>query len=261
LQDLGTLGGEISFGSAINNHGQATGASTTSNNIYQAFLYTGGHLHPIQGLPGISFIFPTAINNRGVIVGYFYVGNPSRAFIWNGGQIRDLNAGDHSLASGINDKGEVVGTANEDAPTPDFAFLWYRGRLLRLPSLHGEDTLGGAINAQGHISGSSRVGGFFHAFLYANGKIEDLAPNGVGHMFGGGINANDQVVGSVLPNPNSGLTYAAIYTGGNAVDLNSFLPQNSGWTLYGAVGINDSGQIVGDGVHNGIPAAFLMTPF
>jgi hypothetical protein len=41
------------------------------------------------------------------------------------------------------------------------------------------------------------------------------------------------------------------------VDLNSFLPNDSGWTLYGASAINDSGQIVGTGIHNGLTEAFI----
>jgi hypothetical protein len=39
-------------------------------------------------------------------------------------------------------------------------------------------------------------------------------------------------------------------------DLNTLLPVGSGWTLAVANGINDSGQIVGNG-NNG---AFLLTP-
>jgi probable HAF family extracellular repeat protein len=43
-------------------------------------------------------------------------------------------------------------------------------------------------------------------------------------------------------------------------DLNDFLPPDSGWTLIGASAINDQGQIVGYGQHNGQTRAFLLTP-
>jgi hypothetical protein len=38
------------------------------------------------------------------------------------------------------------------------------------------------------------------------------------------------------------------------------LPANSGWTLYDAFDINDLGQIVGAGTHNGITRGFVLTP-
>jgi len=40
----------------------------------------------------------------------------------------------------------------------------------------------------------------------------------------------------------------------------SLLPANSGWTNLNATGINDAGQIVGEGLINGQEQAFLMTP-
>jgi hypothetical protein len=41
--------------------------------------------------------------------------------------------------------------------------------------------------------------------------------------------------------------------------LNSLLPSNSGWELLDAYGINDSGQITGEGLYNGQLSAFLLT--
>ncbi|MHB1587021.1 MAG: hypothetical protein ACYCRH_10250 [Acidiferrobacteraceae bacterium] len=58
----------------------------------------------------------------------------------------------------------------------------------------------------------------------------------------------------------TGTDHAFLYSGGHMVDLTSLLPSGSGWTLQDAYGINDLGQIVGDGVVNGQEEAFLMTP-
>jgi hypothetical protein len=79
-----------------------------------------------------------------------------------------------------------------------------------------------------------------------------------------GINASDEVVGSFQPTLDSGDPFhptarAFIYKNGRMDDLNAFLPQKSGW-LTGATGINDSGQITEGGLHNGVLAAFLLTP-
>ena len=44
-------------------------------------------------------------------------------------------------------------------------------------------------------------------------------------------------------------------------DLNTLLnPSGTGWVLNAASGINDSGQITGYGVHNGLTRAFLLSP-
>jgi hypothetical protein len=51
-----------------------------------------------------------------------------------------------------------------------------------------------------------------------------------------------------------------LYKFGHMENLSYFLPKNSGWTEIVAQGINDFGQIVGSGTHNGASAAFLMTP-
>ena len=45
------------------------------------------------------------------------------------------------------------------------------------------------------------------------------------------------------------------------VDLNNLIPQNSGWTIENATGINASGQIACDGVGpDGVEHALLLTP-
>jgi probable HAF family extracellular repeat protein len=44
------------------------------------------------------------------------------------------------------------------------------------------------------------------------------------------------------------------------LDLNGLIPANSGWNLTWAFAINDSGQIVGQGLINGESHAFLLTP-
>jgi hypothetical protein len=43
-------------------------------------------------------------------------------------------------------------------------------------------------------------------------------------------------------------------------DLSTLIPADSGWKLVDALAINNRGQIVGTGVHNGKQAAFLLTP-
>jgi probable HAF family extracellular repeat protein len=74
----------------------------------------------------------------------------------------------------------------------------------------------------------------------------------LGGCYAYGINASGQVVGQ------SSNGHGFLYSGGVMTDLNSLLPAGSGWQLVNANAINDSGQIVGDGVINGQDHAFLL---
>lgn len=53
---------------------------------------------------------------------------------------------------------------------------------------------------------------------------------------------------------------AFVFTNGVMRELNNLVPANTGWVLNGATDINDAGQIVGNGKHNGQDRAFLLTP-
>ena len=44
------------------------------------------------------------------------------------------------------------------------------------------------------------------------------------------------------------------------IDLNLLIPPDSGWILQSAAGINDAGQIVGNGLFGSEQTAFLLTP-
>ena len=51
-----------------------------------------------------------------------------------------------------------------------------------------------------------------------------------------------------------------LYSNGTIQMLTSLIPTATGWTNLNATGINDQGQIVGQGTINGQQHAFLMTP-
>ena len=67
----------------------------------------------------------------------------------------------------------------------------------------------------------------------------------------------DNALRRYLDRDNAG---AFVYSGGKMQDLNRLIPRGSGWTLGDARAINDKGQIVGDGQHDGKQRAFLLTP-
>ena len=77
-----------------------------------------------------------------------------------------------------------------------------------------------------------------HAFLYANGTMNDLGTLGGNFSVAYGINASGQVVGNSTISGNS-TRHAFLYTNGTMEDLGSLGGDSS------AVGINAGGEIVG----------------
>jgi probable HAF family extracellular repeat protein len=266
VQNIGTLGGELSFGSAINDHGQLVGSSnvTVGGNLH-AFIYTAGYLQDLGTLNDTASL-ALAVNNRGAVVGETETGVNHHAFIYDG-HMHNINVDDDfSIAYGINDHNEVVGidfsgTGNGS----QYAFLWKRGKARHLPSLGADVSTATAINNAGHVVGFSRYTepGVDHAFIYSNGKTKALLNSSDPGSYALAINSYDQVVGTFnLPSSSSQLPHAFLFDHGKLIDLNQFIPPNSGWVLERANGINDFGQIVGiettpDGQ---VDRAFLMTP-
>ena len=137
--DLGTLGeegvaGAGSWANAINNAGQVVGTSQKVN---------GGAMYPFiwdsvsgiaeLGTPGAWTGEATAINDYGQVVGSLdIIGRPSHAFIWDSTNgIIDLNLylppnseWEHPLrATGINNRGQIVGYGSVGEETHAFLFL------------------------------------------------------------------------------------------------------------------------------------------
>jgi len=78
-----------------------------------------------------------------------------------------------------------------------------------------------------------------------------------------GINDLGQVTGYSGSNlDDTCCSRAFLYSPGKGLmDLNTFLPTGSGWTLLNAIAINNAGQITGYGVNtNRETHAFLLTP-
>ena len=132
--------------------------------------------------------------------------------------------------------------------------------------MHDLGTLGGAssqaygVNDRGQIVGIADNASFSqHAFLYSNGRMHDLGTLGGGFSKANNVNNRGQIVG-VSTITGFFPVYAFLYTEGQLLDLNDLLIPNSGWILDAATGINETGQICGNGRHNGQNRAFLLTP-
>jgi probable HAF family extracellular repeat protein len=243
VTDLRTLGGVNSFAGNVNSHGQVTGTSeiaTSGVPVDHAFLWQRDVMSDLQTLGGnTSFAF--AINEQAQITGQSDVStalDPTfgipvfHGFLWDGGEMADLGlllGGNFSYGQDMNNELEIVGAADLLGDLSSHGYLWRKGVVTDLGVAPG-DTSSGAfgINNNGQIVG-----------------ISALAPNDF-----------------FLPPAEEFLCpcHAALWVGGQAVDLNTLIPANSGWQLTLATGINDHGQIVGQGTFNNSQRSFLLTP-
>ncbi len=96
-----------------------------------------------------------------------------------------------------------------------------------------------------------------HAFLYTNGKIQDLGTLGGYISIGQAINDAGEIVGESSFTTAFHTVDAFIYENGQMQDLNDLIDPALKITLTSATGINSSGQIVANA---GNSAAYLLTP-
>lgn len=88
MTDLGTFGGLYSNGFAINDHGEVAGyAETTVPEIDHAFLFSAGVMHDLGTLSLGGFSIASDVNNLGQVVGV----SDNRAFLYTGSGMIDLN--------------------------------------------------------------------------------------------------------------------------------------------------------------------------
>jgi probable HAF family extracellular repeat protein len=291
IRQLGSLGGTNSAGNSINDLGWVAGFSNLpGDGTTHATLWRNGtpvNLGTLGG-PNSAVLWPVK-NNHGMIAGVaetpaidpfnenwscsaFFPGAPTHhvclGFVWQGGRMRPLPTlgGDNGFATGVNNRGEVVGWAENTVHDPTCnlpqvlqfrAVVWdgHRRRILQeLPPLAGDTvTAATAINDSGQVVGISgicanAVGGYSaaHAVLWQDGTPIDLGNiGGVAWNTPMAINQDGVVVGFAnVPDGDPGAFNAHAFRWteeGGIEDLGTL----SGDTYSEALGINASGQIVG----------------
>jgi probable HAF family extracellular repeat protein len=162
----------------------------------------------------------------------------------------DLGAfsGGSSDAFGINDAGHVVGASTVlDAggvTNSPHAFEYSNGAMHAL-EIGGANSIAWDINNADHVVGEwapSSEGGV-HAFVYQDGRLQDLGNLGGDVTYALSINERGDIVGSGTTGRGD-TVHGFIYIDGKLVDLNTLLVEPDGWELTRASAINEGRQIV-----------------
>jgi probable HAF family extracellular repeat protein len=282
MTDLGVLKnlGLFSKAEDINSSGHIVGSSnytTGSSSLYHAFVYKNNTMTDIGSLGG-PISFGTGINSGGFVSGYGNYSGGSiekfHAFKWdpNTNQKTDLGTlgGDDSRAYDINDAGTVVGVSTTGSQS--HAFYHNGTSMIDIGVLPGFEvgSEARAVNNVGLAVGGSY--GFFgvhntvlwHGFIYdpVSNQMTDLGNLGQGGNWSFAYDINDlgQVVGSANTTFGDSPRHAWVWQSGVMKDLNTEIPQGTGWVLTEAYGINNNGQIVGYGFKDGKIRGFMLTP-
>jgi probable HAF family extracellular repeat protein len=227
MEVLPGLGGNRTYAYGLNNWGMVVGSSQTKSGETHGFLFDGISITDLGTLGGNTSIAKD-ISDMSAITGYSATAaGATHAFIYRagGGQMEDIGTlgGVNSYGNAINRYGQVVG-ASELASGDRQAFFYDGEEMRGLGTLGGSESSATGINDMGFVVGYSQTAeGKEHAFVY-----------------------HDQ---------------AFWYSGATLIDLNDFIPEDSGWeSLSAAYDINEWGQIVGVGTIGGEVHSFMLNP-
>jgi probable HAF family extracellular repeat protein len=162
LRDLGHLGGGHSFAADVNAAGQVVGGSRTAAGPTHAFVWdaTSGMRDITRTLA--SEYQASAINNLGQVVVVKFNDEhpetePPSGFIWQAGKpLQPITLAPGivgAVPTDINDRGQVVGVADDDRRV-SHAFFWQRDAgMVVVPGPPGDNAL--ALNNVGQVVGQS----------------------------------------------------------------------------------------------------------
>lgn len=223
MVDLGTLGGDSSYATALNDRGEVVGRSATADGSYHGFLWSKGRMRDLGALE------PADINNRGQIAGSV----DGIAAVWTRGRVATLGTlgGSYSRAISINDRGHVVGVA-ATAGGGTVPFLWRGGRLTRLPLDDVAD-----LNNRDRVAGGRLVGAGFHASTWRGGTVTDLGAAAFDRSNTYRINERGWVIGWVFSAEQR--ERGALWRAGKLTDIGTL----GGGTTH-LIALDDHGRIL-----------------
>lgn len=275
LPNLASPARAFSVGNGVNNAGVVvgTGSTTAFGSSPLPLIWQGGSVGVLPLPAGQTMGRANDVNSLNVAVGSVGSGSLEFASLYKDGQglvITQVTADNQFMrtAYGVNDSGLVVGIGVDPAAAAVNVGMIYdsvTGIATTVGALPGRN---GAIcfdvSNAGHVVGSSMLNqGSGSPFVWtaAGGMTEIPLPAGASSGIARGVNDDGWVVGIA----SSAFAVPFLYDGVSTYALSDLLPAGSGWDLAtttsaSAMGISDTGIIVGTGTFEGQIRAYAMIP-
>jgi probable HAF family extracellular repeat protein len=250
-----------SVANGINAAGDVVGYYFTPDGQFLAFRYRDGSgVENVLPVGSGAMTLGYAINDAGDVVGMSMTATGEAVAFRASPGLPSL-ALPFLQACAINNAGQIAGYRLDATGTPHAVRLDPGSDPLSIDSFDGPAgySYACAIDADGGVGGQANAGGVPHAFVYRPGEpLANLdtfgSSNSIVMAIADGVSVGAYGVAD-------GSFRAFVHTAANgSSDLNGLLQDGSGWLLAQAKGVNAGGQIVGDGLLNGQPRAFRLTP-
>jgi uncharacterized repeat protein (TIGR01451 family) len=250
-----------------------TAATTLFGSSRLPVIWNNGVVSQLPLPAGETLGDANGVNASGVAVGSVDGGSLQQAVIYNGANATVITQTTPSgcfflTAFGINDSGRIVGQGidpNNAARNVGIVYDMGNPAAFEVGALPGANgALAFAVGNGGHVVGSSMMNqGSGMPFIWSSATGMVAIPLAAGTSQGSarGVNSAGWVVGQ----DSSAFSIPFLWDGTTTYRLADLLPAGSGWDLAtntssSALGISDSGVIVGTGVHNGETHAYAMVP-
>lgn len=256
----------------INDSGQIVGKAGAADGSVHATMWNGLDVIDIGTLSGAGDSFAADINEQGVVAGSSSGEVGTHAFTWTeaGGFVDYGNTNPpFRLAvagfNGINNQGLMVGTSYIILEPYRAAFAHEGDKALADLSPPGRNSVGMAmaVNDAGTIVGfqSGDYGSIQATIFREDGSFDQLGALGLEESWALDVNQANEIVGRAFAfGPNGLITKAFVADGRDMLDILENSSNPDGWLLVEATAINDHGVIVGNGLFQGEPRAFIATP-
>ncbi|WP_170304269.1 FxDxF family PEP-CTERM protein [Duganella radicis] len=222
----------------VSSNGQMVGLTYVGSNL-AAFITSGNSSAITPPINGV--VYAQAINASGQIAGNSSLNYPgSQVYFASGGTITALGlGGGYSALGNMNDSGVVVGSAQTASGEVHAFYSSNGGAAQDLGTLSGgTSSYAYGVNAAGDAVGqATAANGVGHAVIYKNNSIIDIggAYSDSGWSSAHDINSSGQVAGTMQYDRSFNGSVSFVWDNGNYQVL----------SMYGAVGIDDSGTVVG----------------
>lgn len=260
IRELGTLGGTFSEAWEINDFGLVTGTAATAAGQLHAFRWQPGAMTDLGTLGG-TFSVGLGINDSNVVVGYSEDSQGAiRPFIHQNDAMTAMPTlgGSFGFATAINDAGLVCGYAETGSATIQ-ACTWQSGTVTALPDLGGGASAAYSVNDTGAIAGIALTpAGQLRAVSWQNGAVTELPGLGGAYTAAFGINETGVIVGEA--ETAAGEIRPVCWAGGYVYRMDELLVPDSGWSPLTSVAVNYREKVIGTGLVNGQPQAYLIAP-